>query len=161
MMAAITGIVPCLWFDSEAEHAAEHYVAIFPNSKILEITHYGPEGPQPEGSVMTVTWELDGQRFVGLNGGPAFTFSEAVSFQVHCETQDEVDRLWSELTDGGEESQCGWLKDRFGLSWQIIPNRLFELLNDPDQGRSQRAMAAMLSMRKLDIAEMELAADAA
>ena len=154
-------IVPCLWFDTEGEAAAELYTSVFPNSKILDIAHYGEAGPRPAGTVMTVSFELNGQEFLALNGGPEFTFSEAVSFQVMCEGQDEVDHFWSKLGDGGEHGPCGWLKDRFGLSWQIVPTRLGELLGDPDPARAQRAMTAMLGMGKLDIAELEQAADGA
>ena len=154
-------IVPCLWFDTEGEAAAQLYTSVFPNSKILDIAHYGEAGPRPAGTVMTVSFELNGEEFLALNGGPEFTFSEAVSFQVMCEGQDEVDHFWSRLGDGGEHGPCGWLKDRFGLSWQIVPTRLGELLGDPDPARAQRAMTAMLGMKKLDIAELEQAADGA
>ena len=154
-------IVPCLWFDTEGEAAAELYTSVFPNSKILDIAHYGEAGPRPAGTVMTVSFELNGQEFLALNGGPEFTFSEAVSFQVMCEDQDEVDHFWSKLGEGGEHGPCGWLKDRFGLSWQIVPTRLGELLGDPDPARAQRAMTAMLGMGKLDIAELERAAGGA
>ncbi len=154
-------ITPWLWFDTEAEEAARFYTSLFPNSRIVDVTHYGSAGPRPEGTVMTVTFELDGQTLVGLNGGPEYTFTEAISLQVDCEDQEEVDRLWSELTaDGGEEGPCGWLKDRYGLSWQIVPTRLGELLGDPDRERSQRAMQAMLKMKKIEIDELERAADA-
>jgi len=151
-------LTPFLWFDTEAEEAAEHYTSIFPNSRITEVARYGSAGPREAGSVMTVAFELDGQRFVALNGGPEFSFSEAISFVVNCETQAEVDEYWSKLSDGGEEGPCGWLKDRFGLSWQIVPTRLMELLTDPDKERAQRAMAAMLNMGKIQIAELEQAA---
>jgi predicted 3-demethylubiquinone-9 3-methyltransferase (glyoxalase superfamily) len=151
-------IVPCLWFDTEGEEAAEFYTSVFPNSKILDVSRYGEAGPRPAGTVMTVSFELNGQEFLALNGGPDFTFSEAISFQVFCEDQDEVDRYWAALSEGGEEGPCGWLKDRFGLSWQIVPTRLSELLSDPDPERSQRAMKAMLGMKKIDIAELERAA---
>jgi predicted 3-demethylubiquinone-9 3-methyltransferase (glyoxalase superfamily) len=154
-------IVPCLWFDTEGQAAAEFYTSLFPNSRILDVSHYGEAGPRAAGTVMTVNFELNGQEFLALNGGPDFTFTEAVSFQVFCEDQDEVDRYWIALSEGGEEGPCGWLKDRFGLSWQIVPTRLTELLRDPDQGRAQRAMAAMLRMQKIEIAELERAADAA
>ena len=154
-------IVPCLWFDTEGDDAARFYTSVFPNSKILEIARYGEAGPRPAGTVMTVSFELNGQEFLALNGGPEFTFSEAVSFQVMCESQGEVDHFWSKLGDGGEHGPCGWLKDRFGLSWQIVPTRLGELLGDPDPARAQRAMTAMLGMKKLDIAELEQAADGA
>lgn len=152
-------ITPWLWFDTEAEEAATFYTSVFANSRIHDITRYGAAGPRPEGTVMTVSFELDGQQLVALNGGPEFNFNEAVSFQVPCADQAEVDSLWGQLTDGGEEGPCGWLKDRFGLSWQIVPSRLGELLGDPDAGRSQRAMRAMLAMKKIDIAALEAAAD--
>ena len=154
------GINPCLWFDTEAEDAARLYTSIFPDSRIVEVTRYGSAGPRPEGTVMTVEFELDGKRFTGLNGGPEFTFNEAVSFQVGCESQEEVDRYWSALSDGGEAGPCGWLKDRFGLSWQIVPTRLTELLTDADRERSQRVMEAMLKMGKIEIDELERAAAA-
>ena len=152
-------IKPCLWFDTEAEEAAKHYVSIFPNSRILEVSLYGDAGPRPAGTVMMVSFELDGQVFLGLNGGPEFTFDEAISFEVTCKDQAEVDHFWTKLTDGGEESQCGWLKDRFGVSWQIVPERLNELVGDPDPERAQRAMKAMLGMKKIDVAALEQAAD--
>ena len=152
-------MTPCLWFDTEGEEAATFYTSVFPNSRILSVSRYGDAGPQPAGSVMTVNFELDGVAFVALNGGPAFSFSEAISFQVSCGSQEEVDTYWEKLTDGGEEGQCGWLKDKYGVSWQIIPSALFDLLGDPDPGRSQRAMEAMLTMRKLDIDVMREAAD--
>jgi predicted 3-demethylubiquinone-9 3-methyltransferase (glyoxalase superfamily) len=151
---------PCLWFDGQAEQAAAQYVALFPNSEILGITRYGPGTPGPEGEVMTVDFSLDGQRYVGLNGGPQFRFTEAISFQIHCADQDEVDHYWAGLTDGGEEGPCGWCKDRFGVSWQVVPTRLLELISDPDAGRAQRATQAMLGMRKLVVAELERAAAA-
>jgi predicted 3-demethylubiquinone-9 3-methyltransferase (glyoxalase superfamily) len=151
-------ITPCLWFDTEGEEAATFYTSVFPNSRIVDVAHYGSAGPRPEGTVMAVSFELDGQKFVALNGGPQFTFSEAISFQVDCESQEEVDAYWSKLSAGGEEGQCGWLKDRFGLSWQIVPSRLIELLQDPDREKSQRAMAAMLKMKKIEIDEVERAA---
>jgi predicted 3-demethylubiquinone-9 3-methyltransferase (glyoxalase superfamily) len=154
-------ITPFLWFDTEGEDAARFYASVFPNSKIGEIARYGSAGPRPEGTVMTVSFELDGQRFVALNGGPEFTFSEAVSFLVNCDTQDEVDSYWSALSEGGEEGPCGWLKDKFGLSWQIVPKRLPELLADPDRERAQRVMEAMLKMKKIEVDELERAAAAA
>ena len=131
---------------------------MFPNSQILEVARYGAAGPRPEGTVMTVSFELDGHKFVALNGGPDFTFNEAVSFQVSCKTQEEVDAFWTKLTDGGEEGPCGWLKDRYGVSWQIIPTVLPELLSDPDKEKSQRVMRAMLEMKKLEIDALERAA---
>ncbi len=155
-------ITPCLWFDTQAEEAANFYTSIFKNSRILEVSRFGEGAPRPADMVMTVSFVLDGQELIALNGGPEFTFDEAISLQVYCESQDEVDELWSKLTEGGgEESQCGWLKDKYGLSWQIIPTRLMELLNDPDPARSQRAMQAMLQMRKIDIPTLEEAAAAA
>jgi predicted 3-demethylubiquinone-9 3-methyltransferase (glyoxalase superfamily) len=152
-------VTPWLWFDDQAEEAAQFYTSVFPSSKIGEITRYGSAGPRPEGMVMTVGFELDGQKLFALNGGPEFKFNEAVSFQVDCETQDEVDYYWSKLSEGGEEGPCGWLKDRFGLSWQIVPVALTRLLADPDRAKSQRVVAAMLQMRKLDVAELERAAE--
>jgi predicted 3-demethylubiquinone-9 3-methyltransferase (glyoxalase superfamily) len=152
-------ITPCLWFDTEAEEAANFYVSLFKNSKILGVTHYGEAGPGPAGTVLTVTFEINGQEFVGLNGGPEFTFSEAVSFQVSCENQEEVDHFWEVLSEGGSKGPCGWVKDRFGLSWQIVPTALTELISDPDPERAQRAMRAMLSMGKIDIAAVQQAAD--
>ena len=152
-------LIPCLWFDTDGEAAAELYTSVFPNSKILGVSRYPEAAPRPAGTVMTVSFELNGQEFLALNGGPEFTFTEAVSFQVFCEDQDEVDRYWNALSDGGEEGPCGWLKDRFGLSWQIVPTRLMELLSDPDKERAQRAMQAMLGMKKIEIAELERAAD--
>ncbi len=151
-------LTPCLWFDTEAEEAATFYTSIFKDSRILHVARYGKAGPGPEGSVLTVRFELDGQEFVALNGGPQFTFNEAVSFQVSCESQDDVDEFWSRLSAGGEEGPCGWLKDRYGVSWQIIPTRLEELLDDPDPERSERAMRAMLQMKKIEIATLEEAA---
>src|ERR671936_12613 len=144
-------LVPCLWFDTEGEEAARFYASVFPNSKILDVARYGSAGPRPEGTVMTVAFELDGQKLLALNGGPDFTFNEAVSFQVYCETQEEVDTFWSKLSEGGEEGPCGWLKDKFGLLWQIVPTRLMELLEDPDREKSQRVMAAMLEMKKIEV----------
>lgn len=151
-------LTPCLWFDTQAEEAAQLYVSVFPGSKITHVSHYGEAGPRPAGTVMTVSFELDGQPFLALNGGPEFTFDEAISFQVDCADQEEVDHYWSALSKGGEEGPCGWLKDRFGLSWQIVPRRLPELLADLDPGRSQRAMRAMLAMKKIEIEELERAA---
>ena len=151
--------VPCLWFDGQAEQAAAHYTAIFPNSEVHGVTYYGPDTPGPEGSVMTVSFSLDGQRFIALNGGPQFTFSEAISFQILCANQDEVDYYWDRLSEGGEQGQCGWLKDRFGVSWQVEPTVLVDLIDDADPGRAQRAVRAMLGMSKIDIAELLRAAD--
>jgi predicted 3-demethylubiquinone-9 3-methyltransferase (glyoxalase superfamily) len=154
-------IVPWIWFDTEGEEAAEFYTSIFPNSKIAEVARYGSAGPRPEGTVMTVIFELDGQRVGALNGGPEFKPNEAISFEVECENQEEVDYFWNKLGDGGEHGPCGWLKDRFGVSWQIVPTRLGELLSDSDREKSQRVMAAMLQMGKIDVAELEAAAQAA
>jgi predicted 3-demethylubiquinone-9 3-methyltransferase (glyoxalase superfamily) len=154
-------ITPFLWFDTEGEEAANFYASVFPNSKIVDVARYGSAGPRPEGTVMTVSFELEGQKFVALNGGPEFKFNEAVSFVVSCKTQDEVDSFWSKLSEGGEEGPCGWLKDRYGLSWQIVPTVLPELLSDPDQAKSQRVMQAMLEMKKIDIDALERAAAAA
>jgi predicted 3-demethylubiquinone-9 3-methyltransferase (glyoxalase superfamily) len=150
-------ITPCLWFDTEGEDAAKLYTSIIPNSRIVDVVRHGSAGPREEGTVMTVDFELNGQPFLALNGGPQFTFSEAVSFQIFCETQEEVDRYWDALGDGGEHGPCGWLKDRFGLSWQIVPTRLPELLTGPDKERAQRVMACMMKMGKLEIAELEAA----
>ena len=152
-------ITPSLWFDTEAEQAANFYVSVFDNARIVQITHYGDAGPRPAGTVLTVEFELNGQSFVGINGGPQFTFDEAVSFQIPCESQDEVDYFWDLLSEGGAEGQCGWLKDRFGLSWQVVPTEMGEILGDPDPARSQRAMQAMLGMAKLDVAALPRAAD--
>ena len=154
-------ITPCLWFDTQGEEAARFYTSMFPNSRIVDIAHYGEAGPRDAGTVMVVKFELDGQEFVALNGGPEFTFDEAISFQIDCADQEEVDRYSEALTDGGEQGPCGWVKDRFGLSWQVVPKRMIELLSDPDEAKAQRAMAAMLEMRKIDIAAVEAAADAA
>ena len=152
-------ITPNLWFDTEAEEAAEFYVSIFKNSRIGDVSRYTEAGPGTPGSVMVVEFELDGQPFVGINGGPQFKFDEAVSFQINCEDQEEVDYYWEKLTDGGEESRCGWLKDRYGLSWQVTPGGMAELFNDADPTRAERAMKAMLGMRKLDIETLRRAAD--
>jgi len=161
-MEPMTTITPCLWFDTQAQEAANFYITIFPDSRITGITHYGEAGPRPADMVLTVEFELDGNPFTALNGGPEFSFSHAVSFQIDCADQAEVDRYWQALTaDGGQEDMCGWLKDRYGLSWQVVPRRLVELLADPDPARAQRAMAAMMPMRKIVIAEIEAAADSA
>lgn len=162
-MPAVQKITPCLWFDDQAEEAARFYTSVFPNSRITASSRYGEAGKEIHGravgSVMTVAFELDGQSFTALNGGPVFKFNEAISFQVSCENQEEVDYYWEKLSQGGDENaqQCGWLKDRYGLSWQIMPVRLTELLNDPDEAAAQRVMAAMLQMTKIDIAELERA----
>jgi predicted 3-demethylubiquinone-9 3-methyltransferase (glyoxalase superfamily) len=152
-------ITPFLWFNDQAEEAMNFYTAIFKNSKIGSVSRYGEGGPGQPGSVMTATFELDGQEFMALNGGPLFTFTEAISFFVNCETQAEVDELWEKLTEGGEESQCGWLKDKYGLSWQIVPSALGELLGHPDPAKAQRAMNAMLQMKKIDIEALRLASE--
>ena len=155
-------IAPNLWFDTEAEEAAAFYTSTFPNSRVVAVTRYGEAGPREAGLVMTVEFELDGQRFVAINGGPEFTPTEALSLEIRCETQDEIDRYWSALTaDGGEESVCGWLKDRYGFSWQVTPIQLEEMILDPDQGKVDRVMKALLQMRKLDLAELERAAEGA
>ena len=152
-------IIPNLWFDTKAEEAAGFYVSVFKDSRILNVAHYTEAGPRPAGTVMSVEFELDGHRFLAINGGPEFTFDEAVSFAITCEDQDEVDYYWERLTEGGEESMCGWLKDRYGLSWQVVPKGMDELFADPDPGRAQRAMEAMLKMRRLDIEALRRAAD--
>lgn len=153
-------IYPMLWFDGQAEQAANHYVSIFPNSKVNQVTHYGPAGPGQEGTVMTIDYELDGQRFVALNGGPEFHFSEAISFVVERESQAEIDDLWDKLVDGGEPAPCGWLKDRFGLSWQVVPTVLTEMLTDPDPEKARRVNEAMLKVfGKFDIEELRRAYD--
>ena len=144
-------ITPFLWFDDQAEEAMNFYVSVFKNSKILSVS------PEPNGKAFTVTFELDGQEFIALNGGPNFKFTEAISFFVNCETQAEVDELWEKLSAGGEEGQCGWLKDKYGLSWQIVPSTLGELMSDPDPAKSQRVMQAMLKMKKIDIAGLQQA----
>ena len=159
-MASLQPITPCLWFDDQAEAAAEFYTALFPNSRLVSVTRYSEEGQEihqkPTGSVMSVAFELNGQPFTALNGGPMFQFSEAVSFQVLCATQDEVDYYWDRLTAGGDETaqQCGWLKDKFGVSWQVIPAAFLDMVNDPTPAKAQRVMAAMLQMKKLDLATL-------
>ena len=162
-MAITQRITPCLWFDDQAEEAAKYYTGIFKNSKIGKITHYGEAGREthkrPAGSVLTVAFELDGVQFTALNGGPVFKFNEAVSFQIICKDQKEVDYYWEKLTPGGDPSAqvCGWLKDKFGLSWQVVPSIMPDLVGDPNSEKSQRAMAAMMEMKKLDIAALERA----
>lgn len=160
-MPSMQKITPFLWFDDQAEEAAKLYVSIFKNSRIKGMARYDGEAAQaagrPQGSVMTVQFELDGQEFVALNGGPVFKFTEAVSFVVNCETQAELDHFWQKLSAGGQEVQCGWLKDRFGLSWQVVPTILGEMLQDKDPAKSQRVMAAMLQMKKIDIAGLRKA----
>ena len=161
MPIAASKINPCLWFDTEAEEAARFYCSIFKNSKVGTISRYGNEGKEihgrEAGSVMAVAFELDGQKFSALNGGPLFKFSEAISFQIHCDDQNEVDYFWAKLTDGGEEGPCGWLKDRYGLSWQVVPKVLFEMLLDRDYAKSQRVTKAFLQMKKFDISALERA----
>lgn len=166
-MQRIQRITPCLWFDDQAEEAARYYTAIFKNSRIVGMTRYGEAGYEihgrPAGSVLTVEFELDGQTFTALNGGPVFTFNEAVSFQVSCETQDDVDYYWEQLSAGGDEAaqQCGWLKDKYGVSWQVVLTMLPKLLSDPDAAKSERVMTALLQMKKLDIAALQRAYDGA
>jgi predicted 3-demethylubiquinone-9 3-methyltransferase (glyoxalase superfamily) len=150
-------ITPFLWFDDKAEEAVEFYTSIFKNSKIGRISRYGEEGPGPKGTLMTATFQLNGQEFMALNGGPYFTFSPAISFFVNCETQEEVDELWEKLSEGGEKQQCGWLKDKYGVSWQIVPTALGVLLQDKDAEKSSRVMKAMLQMNKIDIAILKQA----
>jgi predicted 3-demethylubiquinone-9 3-methyltransferase (glyoxalase superfamily) len=152
-------ITPNLWFDTEGLEAAEYYVSIFPNSKVTNVTHYNEAGPRPAGTVLTVEFVLDGQEFVAINGGPEFKFDEAISLMITCEDQEEIDYYWDKFTEGGEEGPCGWCKDRYGLSWQVVPPGMAEALNDPDQGRAVRAMQAMFGMKKIDIAELQRAAD--
>jgi predicted 3-demethylubiquinone-9 3-methyltransferase (glyoxalase superfamily) len=162
-MPVIQRIAPCLWFDNQAEEAAKFYIAIFKNSKIVRIARYGEAGHEvhgrPAGTVMTVEFELDGQRFTALNGGPIFKFNEAISFQVNCETQEEVDYYWEKLSEGEDKKaqQCGWLKDKYGASWQVVPRVLSEMMSDPDAEKSGRTMKAMLQMKKLDIDELKRA----
>jgi predicted 3-demethylubiquinone-9 3-methyltransferase (glyoxalase superfamily) len=152
-------ITPFLWFDNQAEEAMNFYVSIFKNSKVGTISRYGDAGPGPKGSVMVASFELDGVKFTALNGGPHFKFTEAISLYVDCETQDEVDYFWGKLTSGGgAPSQCGWLKDKFGLSWQIVPSALPKLLSDPDRDKANRVMQAMLQMQKIDVGKLEAAA---
>jgi predicted 3-demethylubiquinone-9 3-methyltransferase (glyoxalase superfamily) len=146
-------ITPCLWFDNQAEEAARFYTSLFKNSKITHITRYSEAGPGVPGSVMVVNFQLDGHDFIALNGGPVFHFTEAISLSVDCQSQAEVDELWEKLTEGGEESQCGWLKDRYGLSWQIVPREFMELMSDPDPVKAKRVTEAMLQMKKLDVAK--------
>jgi predicted 3-demethylubiquinone-9 3-methyltransferase (glyoxalase superfamily) len=150
-------ITPFLWFDGKAEEAMNFYVSIFKNSKIMSVTRYGEAGPGPTGTVMTASFQIGGQEFTALNGGPQFTFSQAISFVVHCETQQEVDELWEKLSEGGEKQNCGWLKDKYGLSWQIIPTILIEMLQEKDAEKSERVMKAMLQMNKIDIKTLKQA----
>jgi len=148
-------ITPCLWFDDQAEEAARFYVSVFKNSKVGEISRYGEGAPKPKGSVLTVRFQLDGQDFLALNGGPVFKFTEAISLTVNCETQEEVDRMWEALSAGGQQVQCGWLKDKYGLSWQVVPTVLGKMITDPDPARSNRVMQALMQMKKLDIKKLE------
>jgi len=150
-------ITPFLWFDTQAEEAAKFYASVFKNSKVISTTRYGEAGPGPKGSVMTVEFDLEGQRFVGLNGGPQFKFTEAVSFVVNCTTQEEVDYFWEKLSEGGQEVQCGWLKDKYGLSWQVVPTILIEFLQDKDPVKAQRVMKAMMQMKKIEIEPLKRA----
>ncbi|EKF84645.1 VOC family protein [Methanobacterium formicicum] len=152
-------ITPFLWFDGKAEEAANFYISIFENSEVTNIMHYGKGGPAPEGSVMSVAFQLERQEFYALNGGPQYTFTPAISFFVKCETQEEVDELWEKLSEGGEEQGPGWVKDKYNLSWQIVPTVLEELMNDPDPEKSQRVMQAMMQMNKLDIKKLKQAHD--
>ncbi len=152
-------ITPCLWFDNNAEEAVNHYLSIFKNSKINKILRCGDAGPGPKGSILTIAFQLEGQDFIALNGGPIFKFNEAISLSVDCKSQIEVDDLWEKLSDGGQKSQCGWLKDKFGLSWQVVPSALVEMLQDPDPEKSKRVMAAMMQMGKIDITILKQAYD--
>ena len=151
------GFTTCLWFDGQAEEAADHYTSIFKDSSLGRVGHYTDAGPGPAGTVVAVEFELNGQKFVALNGGPQFTFNESISFQVHCKDQDEVDYYWSKLSEGGQEVACGWLKDRYGVSWQVIPTVLIDMIGDPDPAKAKRATEAMLSMTKFDIAALQRA----
>jgi predicted 3-demethylubiquinone-9 3-methyltransferase (glyoxalase superfamily) len=152
-------ITPNLWFDTESVEAAEFYVSVFPNSEIRRVSQYGEAGPRPAGTVLTVEFVLNGQEFTAINGGPQFSFDEAISFLINCADQDEIDYYWTALSEGGEEGPCGWLKDRYGLSWQVVPAGYAELMCDPDEGRRDRAMRAVLGMKKLDVAAIYAAAD--
>jgi predicted 3-demethylubiquinone-9 3-methyltransferase (glyoxalase superfamily) len=154
-------ITPFLWFDDKAEEAMNFYVSVFKNSKVVRVSRYGEAGPGPKGTLMSATFQLEGQEFFALNGGPQFTFSPAISFFVNCETQQEVDDLWEKLSEGGEKSRCGWLKDKYGVSWQIIPSVLGKLLQDKDGAKANRVMKAMLQMDKIDIQRLEQASDCA
>lgn len=152
-------ITPFLWFDNQAEEAMNFYVSIFPNSKVLQVTHYGDTGPGPKGTVMTAKFQLDGQEFVALNGGPHFKFTEAISFVVNCDTQEEIDEYWEKLSAGGEKSRCGWLEDKYGLSWQIVPTALGEMFKDKDGSKADRVMKALMEMDKLEIKKLKEAYD--
>ena len=163
MSSSIQKITPNLWFDDQAEEAARFYVSVFKDSAITHVSHYGPGAPKPEGTVLTVEFTLAGQRFTAINGGPQYTFSPAVSFLVQCATQEEVDYFWERLTEGGDEAaqMCGWLADRYGVSWQVVPDQLVEYMTDPDPEKAKRTMQAMLQMKKLDIAALKAAHDGA
>jgi predicted 3-demethylubiquinone-9 3-methyltransferase (glyoxalase superfamily) len=150
-------ITPCLWFETQAEEAARYYVSIFKNSKVGRISYYGEGAPMPKGTVLTVTFTLDGQEFMGLNGGPAFKFTEAVSFMVNCKTQKEIDRYWAKLSEGGREVECGWVKDRYGLSWQIVPAEIGKMIADKNPARASRVLQAVMGMKKLDLAALKKA----
>lgn len=152
-------ITPFLWFDNNAEEAIQLYTSLFKNAKVKDVVRYGPAGPGPEGTVMTASFEIEGQEFAVINGGPMYKFTEAVSFVIHCDSQEEVDHFWSKLSEGGQEQMCGWLKDRFGLSWQIIPRVMLQMFKDKDAQRSQRVMGAMMKMRKIDIPTLQAAYD--
>ncbi len=154
-----TKITPNLWFDTQAEEAADFYISVFKSGRIVSVTHYPENAPRPAGMVMTVEFEVEGQRFVGINGGPEFTFDEAVSFQITCEDQDEIDYYWEKLAEGGGHGPCGWLKDRFGLSWQVVPKGMDDVFSDPDPAKAARAMQAMLGMSKIDVAALKRAAE--
>jgi predicted 3-demethylubiquinone-9 3-methyltransferase (glyoxalase superfamily) len=156
---AMPRITPNLWFDTQGLEAAEFYVSVFPNSRIVNVLHYPEDSMRPAGEVLTVEFELDGQEYVAINGGPEFTFDEAISLLINCKDQAEIDHYWEKLTEGGEEGPCGWLKDKFGLSWQVCPTGMAELFNDPDKSRASRAMKAMMSMKKIDLAALQAAAD--
>jgi predicted 3-demethylubiquinone-9 3-methyltransferase (glyoxalase superfamily) len=158
-MPHVQKITPCLWFDRNAEEAANHYVSIFKNSRIVTTSRYGEAGPLPKGTVLTVIFELEGQRFMGLNGGPLFKFSEAISMMVTCDTQDEIDAFWEKLSAGGEKGRCGWLKDKFGVSWQVVPSMLSEIMSGGDAARGNRVMTALMRMNKLDIAALRRAGE--
>jgi predicted 3-demethylubiquinone-9 3-methyltransferase (glyoxalase superfamily) len=155
--ANVQGITPFLWFDKQAEEAANFYVSLFPNSKVLHVTRYGEAGPREPGTVMTIDFELDGRPFVALNGGPEFKFTEAISFLINCESQEEIDELWEKLSAGGEKGPCGWLKDKYGVSWQVVPTLLDQMIRDPDAEKSQRVMKAMMEMGKIEIEPLERA----
>ena len=160
MSIVMPRITPNLWFDTQGLEAAEFYVSVFPSSQVKDVTYYNNAGPGKAGTVLTVDFVLDGQDYTAINGGPAFTFDEAISLLINCADQAEVDYYWEKLiAGGGEESQCGWLKDKYGLSWQVVPAGMNEVLNDPDRGRAERAMKAMLGMRKIDVAALQAAAD--